>query len=177
MAGWGTQLDAVVTALLECVRVALAATAAGQPDRVCEVAGELAWDDCDCGVLAVGVDRLYPSRVFPQEASAADFASGCQLPFLVADLTVTVLRCAPGPDRAGGSPSCPALDTAARTWLVDADAVRRSTACCVADLRAADTVAEFTLRDQIPLGPEGGCVGSAYHLSVALDNCGCLVAV
>jgi hypothetical protein len=161
-------LDDVITALTGHVRVALAGTDAGAPARVCDVPGLLAWDGCDCGLLAVTVDRLYPAAVFPTEAVAGSLTGPCPPPYEVADLTVTVLRCAPGPDRRGNPPSCTALDAAALTWFRDLDAVRGAVAAALIGLRETDVVADFTLRDTVPAGPDGGCVGLDTHLSVGM---------
>jgi hypothetical protein len=168
-------LDTVVETLRGCVLAALAATDAGAPARVCEVAGQLAWDNCDCGVLAVTVDRMYPSTMFPQQAPPVQLAAACPPPYEAVDLAVTVLRCAPGPDGQGRSPSCTQLDAASLTWFLDVDAVRQALACCLVGLRDADTVVDFVLRDTVPLGPEGGCVGSETRLAVGLANCPCPV--
>jgi len=166
-------LDQVVAVVLDCVGSALAGTAAGRPGRVCTVPGLLAWDGGDCGLLAVTVDRVYPSSTFPVEAQAVELAGPCPPQYEVAELTVTVLRCAPTIDSAGRSPSCTALDRSANTWFRDMDATRAALGCCLAGLRDVDTVAEFVVRDTTPAGPEGGCVGSDTHLTVGFVACLC----
>lgn len=173
MATLDSELDAVVTTVRDRVLAALTATDAGAPQRVCEVAGALAWDACDCGLLAVTVDRIVQSRAFPADAPPVDMSAGCPPPYLAASLTVTVLRCAPPPDRVGNPPTCEALDLAAQVWVTDLDATRRAIACALADLRTAGTIEEYTLGDQTPAGPEGGCVGFDTHLTVGLVNCLC----
>jgi hypothetical protein len=170
-----SDLNDVVAALITCVRDALAATAAGAPDRVCDVPGQLAWDACDCGVLAVTVTRMYPSVSFPQAAAGAALVGPCPPPYEATDLTVTVLRCAPSMDGYGNPPSCDLLDAATLTWTRDLDATRRALACCLVDLRDADTIVDFMLGESTPAGPEGGCVGVDTHLTVGLVNCLCPV--
>jgi hypothetical protein len=171
--GLVSDLDTVVDTLIAAVRAALAGTDAGEPARVCEVPGELAWDDCDCGVLAVSVDGPYLSTVLPTEAAGVDLASACPPPYEAVDMTVSVVRCAPGPDDRGNPPTCEALTAAAITWFDDLDAVRSALACALLELRDADTVVDFTLGETVPAGPEGGCVGSDTHLTVGFVNCLC----
>jgi hypothetical protein len=168
-----TALDDAIATLTARVQAALAATDAGPPARVCAVPGQLAWDDCQCGVLAVTVDHLYPSAAFPQQATGATLASPCPPAYEAAALTVTVLRCAPGPDQYGNPPTCAALTAAAITWFTDLDTVRAALACALLDLRDADTIVDFTLGDTVPAGPEGGCVGLDTHLTVGFVNCLC----
>ena len=169
-----TGLSAVTAALRDCVRDSLAATDAGQPDRICAVPGLLAWDNCECGVLAVVIDRIYQSTTFPNPASDLQLADvQCTVPYLAVDITVTVLRCAPQPQGRELAPSCDTLAAAALSWFVDMDTVRASLGCCLAGLLDADTVLGYALRDTTPAGPDGGCVGSDTHLTVALVNCLC----
>lgn len=172
-----TALDDTIDALLECVRVALAATDAGEPGRVCDVPGLVAADDCQCGQLTITIDRIYPSLQFPNEAPATALADQCTPPYEAYNLTVTVLRCAPTLDSRGNPPSCAVLDAAALAWFIDMDAVREALGCCLIGLRDADTIVDFTLRDTTPLGPDGACVGSDTHLTIGLVNCGCLAGV
>lgn len=168
-----TALTTVPAALLECVRAALAGTAAGAPERVCVVPGQLAWDECDCGLLAAVVGPIDQSSTFPQPASDADRVSACPPAYQSVNVTITVLRCAPQPEGAALAPTCAALDAAALTWFTDMDAVRTALACCLRDLRAADTIADFVLADTVPAGPEGGCVGSDTRLTFGVTNCLC----
>lgn len=170
-----TALTTVVPGLLECVRVGLAATEAGAPDRVCEVPGQLAWDGCECGTLAVTVDRIFQSATFPQPAGDNELAAQCASAYLAVDATVTVLRCAPNPQGTALAPTCTALDAAALAWFIDMDAVRSALACCLLDMRTADTIVEFVLRDTVPAGPQGGCVGSDTRLTFGIANCLCAV--
>jgi hypothetical protein len=168
-------LNTVVAALLDCARTALSKVTAGVPGRVCDVPGLLAWDGCDCGVLAVTVDRIYPSATFPVEAADVVLTSPCPPPYDAVDMTVTVLRCAPSPDDFGWPPSCDQLAAAAEVEFEDLEAIRGALACCLAVLTVTDTIAEWTLRDTTPAGPQGGCVGTGTHLTIGMINCACRV--
>ena len=59
--------------------------------------------------------RVYPSGSFPADASGDPFVDGCPLPYLAADVTVTVLRCAPMPDDYGNPLARP------HTLLIDSE--------------------------------------------------------
>ena len=124
-------------------------------------------------MLAVTVDRIYQSSTFPDPAGDQQLAADCAAPYLAFDMTVTVLRCAPQPRGRQLAPTCPQMSAAALAWFIDMDTVRASLACCLADLLAADTVAGWVLRDTVPAGPEGGCVGSDTRLAVGIPNCLC----
>jgi len=160
----------VLRALLECARVELAATAAGAPDttRVCAVPGALAWDECQCGQLSGTITRIYRSSQFPAGAQLVSTARGCGPPYVVADMAITILRCAPTVDSGSRGPTCDQLEDAARTWFADAFAVRHGVMCCAEDMKVANTVAAFALGSQHALGPEGGCVGSELAVSVGM---------
>ncbi len=169
-----TVLGTVVQELTSRVASALATTPAGSPGRSCAVAGTLAWDDCQCGLLAVTIDHMYPSVIFPEPAGDLDLVRPCPPPYLAVDLTVTVLRCAPVPASDGLGPSCDALSAAALDWVWDVDAVAGAVACTVTALLAADTIADFTIHEQSAAGPDGGCVGSGTRLTVGVPACGCV---
>jgi hypothetical protein len=169
-----SSMPQVVAAVLECARAALANTPAGQPGRVCDVPGQLAWDDCQCGLLAVSAPRLFPATRFPLESVDTDLVAPCPPPYEAAELTVTVLRCAPNPDSAGNPPTCDALAAAAVTWARDVQVLRDALGCCLAQMVAAGTVEAGVVQASAPTGPQGGCVGSETTLAVALPNCLCL---
>jgi hypothetical protein len=163
----------ISVALRDCIRDRLALTTAGVPTsmRVCVVPGQIAWDTCQCGQLDITTTRIFYSRQFPQEATGAE--SNCTLPYIVAEVTVSVLRCAPTVDDNGNEPTCDELDAAAETWLDDANAVRDAVACCLAALVTAGSVSAYSLNEQVPVGPEGMCVGSEYRVGVGLLNACC----
>lgn len=164
----------VAVALGECVRAALAGTPAGVPTRVCvPVAGEIAWDACDCGQLAVTTPRLYPSRVFPAESVEDAEQDRCGTPYLGVPYTVSILRCAAGMDDDGNPPTCEQLAADALVWHQDAAAVRRGLGCCLQELEAQDRILGWVLGPTTAVGPQGGCVGSETVVTVALPNCLC----
>lgn len=165
-------VGAVVGGLLDAVNAGLAGTPACAPGRVCTVPGTLAWDDC-CGTLAVTVDRIYPSAVFPTEAVDSQLVAPCPPAYEAVDMTVTVLRCAPSPNEVGDPVPCAELAAAAEVWAYDVEAVRGAVTCLLGSLADSDVVAEWTLRATDPVGPNGGCVGSTTQVTVGLVACGC----
>jgi len=150
--------------LLECARVRVAATDAGEPGRVCVVPGaELAWDDCECGQLTVYVLRQYPSRVFPVEDRQS--MSQCGTGYLVAIFAVTILRCVPVGAENAALPTCAELDAAAQVQLDDARAVFDGVICCI-----DDGFREFVVLDQPMVGPAGFCAGSQLLIAVGFPS-------
>jgi hypothetical protein len=163
----------VVAGILACVEAAVAGTPAGPVGRACDVPGQLAWDGCDCGLLGVTVDRVFPSSTFPLEAVDQVLTSPCRPAYDAMDITVTVLRCAPQPAGNDVAPTCAALGGAAEQWAFDVEAVRGALVGCLTGLEEAGTIEEWTLRSSDPAGPQGGCVGSDTRLTVATLACLC----
>jgi hypothetical protein len=147
------------------------------PSRACVVPEAIVWDDCDCGggLLAVAVNRIYYSDAFPAEASGFTAGTGgrspCEAAYLVADMTVQVVRCAPTPQGRDLAPSCDALAGAARQVISDAYETRQAVACTLGDMED-DEISDFLVRDQPFPATSGGCMGSELRLAVGLVN-GC----
>lgn len=155
----------VASEILEAASDRLAETTAGRPDRMCVVDGEIAWDNCECGLLAVALSRIYLSAAFPTELVTV---SVCDAPWAVGDLVVQTLRCAPQPAGQDLAPSCAALDASAQTVIADAYAVLAAVACRLGELRDADDIVDYLIRPQNAAGPAGRCVGSELRVSVAV---------
>jgi hypothetical protein len=163
-----TVIDDVAAALLAGVLTALTAAGAATPDRACVVPGELAWDECDCGLLAVRwTGNSHGSTV---TNNAPDTDVGCGQPMVNAGFNVVLLRCAPGPGNEGESPTCTQLSDTAAILHRDVFALEEGISNAVLDLRAASTILDFALTGQVPVGPQGLCVGTSYTLTVALRN-------
>lgn len=161
----------VLVEMLDEINMRLQETSAGQPERVCVYPGLIAWDDCTCGQLAGSITRIYPSEEFPQPFSAARTATGsnCLPPYIVAEMTVSLVRCAPIPQGDSLAPTCTALDAAAQVWVKDAAVTRAGVICRLQDLKDANTIIDFRFENQTPVGPEGGCVGTDVQALVALE--------
>jgi hypothetical protein len=141
-------------------------TIGGVPNRSCVVPGAIAWDECDCGQLSVSIVQTWPSRSFPGDpASGSQTQDACGVPYLVAQLTVQVARCAPNPD-GSGSVSCQALERGAQVVAEDGMAIREAAFCALQFLKDRDD--DFIVRGQTVIGPEGGCMGVEQSVIVGV---------
>lgn len=156
--------------LVDRVATDLALTAAGRPERVCVVPGEIAWDECECGLLAASVERWYYSETFPDDRANAAQLGPCDASFTVGELVIGVARCAPNPQGDDLAPSCVTLDDVAETLVIDAHTLRVRVGCRRKRLRDVDDVVDFVVREQVSVGPAGSCVGSRLHVAVALGR-------
>lgn len=174
----------IATKIRDCILPYLEGTAAGLPDRACVTAGEIAWDDCECGQLAVSmVNKNAIDEVNqPRSTATSPGHRRCGPPSMQMNFLVSMLRCAPnGGDNGDGTfapPTCDQLSAAARISAEDAWAVMAGIVCC---LNAAITerlpngtrlYRDFTVGTQTFVGPNGGCMGSEVPVSVVIDN-GC----
>jgi hypothetical protein len=152
----------VASLLVTGIADALDLAGAEPLNRACVVPGEIAWDDCQCGTLAITARRFFLSDEFPQGAlgQALIRASPCDLPWLVAELAIQVIRCAPTPTGTALSPSCEQLATAAQVLLVDQYVTLTTTVAILCDLRTSDSIIDYVLGEQTSVGPEGECVGT-----------------
>ncbi|MGA5202814.1 hypothetical protein [Streptomyces variegatus] len=172
--------------VLGCVCAALDAVAAdeedvlGCPERACVVPGKAAWDSCDdpCGggtpgQLTVNVAQIFPSTSFPTLDREVRGMRSCPPPAVTAaELVITLLRCAPGPDENGCPPSCEELAASARQLHVDATTVYNALICCLPKTGSGRRGPKYVLGIQRTVGPEGLCVGIEQRVTVALPGCG-----
>lgn len=151
---------------------ALAGSLGGAVDRACVVPGDIAWDDCTCGLLAVSIRRWFLTDNFPETSAAFGAntirATPCDLPWLVGELRLQVIRCAPTPPDGQLSPSCAALEDAAAVLLSDAYVALTETVATLCELRETDQIIDYVAGDQETLGPAGDCVGTELVAQVAV---------
>lgn len=163
----------------DCVMERLAITTDGEPDRACVVAGEIAWDNCECGQLTVAMNSAYEavSPNVPRSTTETPGRRSCGPPLFTINYTVTILRCAPTGTNTE-PPSCDALEAFARGAAEDAWAVRAGVICCLDEAisqrlpNGTKLYRDFTVGTQTWVGPQGACGGSALPVSVTIDN-GC----
>lgn len=164
----------VAQLLVTNVAVELAASLGGAVERACVVPGEIAWDGCSCGLLAVSVRRWFLTDSFPESSAAfganAVRATPCHMPYLVGELRLQVVRCAPIPDDNAISVPCSALDAAAQVLLSDAYVALTETASTLCELRESDQIIDYVLGDQETQGPAGDCVGTELVAQVGLER-------
>jgi hypothetical protein len=146
--------------------------------RVLLVPGELpAWDECCDGFLYVRLITMYPTAGGPNSPFPnQDVRPGnCKPLMMASQLGIGVLRCASTVDDGGRAPTAATLTAEARGMTMDASLVLTAIKCCVADMvTSADSwVEQALLGSWLPAGPEGGCVGGEWTLTVAHGSCGC----
>lgn len=164
----GANLTAALERILGCAYDAVSATAAGPPARACVVPGVLVWDDCQCGLLAVTWSAIAASNQIPSTVEAS--GDPCGPPYVAVQAGVAMLRCASVGDQA--PPTCDELVADTLTMTEDAAAIRAAVGCCLRDLAAEFKLADWSLGATTPLGPEGGCAGSALSLTLGFTG-GC----
>jgi hypothetical protein len=140
-----------------------------KPERHSVVPGAIAWDACDCGMLAVSVGQVYLTDTFPEPMSAV-ISPACTAAFEAAEIVVQLIRCAPNPDGQALWPTTAALEVAAQVMAEDAAETMRAAARELCELQRADQIIDHLIGVVDPRGPEGGCVGVQLGLIVALDR-------
>lgn len=159
-----TRLAAAVASLVECLCKALAEEGAG-PTCFCGVVpgDQVAWDYCgecsggNCGMGYVKVNSVFATSTFP---GGREF-SKCNA-YLAVELTVGALRCAPMPDEDGALPSEEEMQESWLATVADMGAIHRAIACC--------GFSDYFLGNYEPQGPQGGCVGGEWTVTVLLDG-------
>lgn len=158
-----------LNAVLASVLGKLSATPTGWPDtaRNYIVPGALAWDECECGLLAIEWQTANYTAVFPNPRPV--LADGCK-PYLALQVLVTALRCAPNPGDRGEAPSPSALGAAAIVNLDDLEAVLAGTAEAASTLEDNNIILQYSLGQVAPAGPQGGCVGVTQTIHLGFAN-------
>lgn len=159
----------IAKTVLDDVATAIAGTTEGAPDRVCVVPGAIAWDECECGLLAVNITRHAFTDNFPSDRSSTA-QTACQAAFIMADLNIGIARCVPGPLEGELAPECEKLEASAKTTEEDAFTVLKHTTKTLCELKENDDIVDFLVREQQTIGPAGWCVGSTLSFTVALDR-------
>lgn len=134
-----------------------------------QVPGEIAWDECCDGMLAVSTPRIYLSEEFPAEAEGP-VGMLCQAPYEVGEFTVLVLRCVPGPEEQGAPPSADDLNAAAAVTLRDAGEMLTSITSTLCALKENDDVSDYFVTPAEAAGPEGLCGGFSVRALVSLER-------
>lgn len=142
-------------------------------DRVLVYPGDIAWDHCECGMLAASVSRIYGSDSFPTEAPV----SACHAASLVAALTFAIVRCAPQPPEDDIAPDAGLLDDAARLVIADKWYLVNAVGCTLAELtdgtypaREGDTIMDALTQPAVNVGPQGDCIGSQITALVQIHR-------
>lgn len=157
--------------LLSEISAAIATTIGGPLVRECVVPAAIAWDECECGALYISVNKWFLSETFPINAQGSDpRTTPCELPWLVGEIVIQIMRCAPQPQGREVAPSCAALDNTAKITTVDAYTTLTTALRTLCELKALDRIVDFSLGEQTASGPEGACVGSELRVFVGIQR-------
>jgi hypothetical protein len=151
----------------ETIRAAVHTGLTVAPQRSGVVPGAIAWDECDCGMLAVAQNRVFLSDSFP-ETYTAPAGVRCDAAWEVGEYTVQVIRCAPNPEGQALAPPVAALDASAQEVARDTYEVLKAVSQTLCQMHDASDIADFLLLPLTSQGPEGGCVGVEVMFLVGL---------
>ena len=139
------------------------------PARHGVVPGAIAWDECDCGLLAVSVGPIYPTEQFPNPALAR-VGNACDAPWETAEIVMQIVRCAPNPNDNVDAPTVAELDASAREILQDAYEMMLAVSTTLCQMNKARDIADYAMRTLTPQGPAGGCVGNELRAFVSFPR-------
>jgi hypothetical protein len=150
----------------ETLRAAVHDELTTAPQRSSVVPGAIAWDKCDCGLLAVSVVQVFLSETFPDPLARK--VGACDAPYEVGEVVIQVVRCAPNPDDPLTAPTTAELDASAQEVLRDAYEMLKAVSVKLCEMNDARDISDFMLRPLTAQGPSGGCVGNEVRAFVAL---------
>lgn len=163
----------VLSITLQAGANAIAASGTEVITRICVVPAGIALDDCECGQLVATVDRWFYSESFPQEIGTGTTSiSACNAPYVVGRLLYNITRCAPTPTGTAVSPTCVALDEAAKVYIMDAHNIRQSVTCKLEEMETAGDIVDYSVIEQNAVETQGMCVGSELVVLVGLMRTG-----
>ncbi len=163
--GFAASLVTIVADALE------AGSPAGRPARVQVTWGEIALDDCDCGILAISLGRRADYAQFPVEISSTALRSNAQGACATSpmqDYTLHLARCQPTVGDRGDPPTPAVLGEAARIAAVDTEIVRCTLLTTLSGWQTGDTILNHVVNASQPVGPEGACGGYATPFIIGL---------
>jgi hypothetical protein len=140
--------------------------------------GEVAWDNCQCGLAALTINRIFTSREFPIDTSRQRVGN-CDVGYMVVDASLVIVRCVPveGDDSNNAlvtPPKSADVEAAARRAFRDQNVAWTTLSCQLSALFDANQVAEWLMCDAVVLGPLGGCGGVQVNFYYAFTrDCAC----
>lgn len=152
----------VMLRLVDCLRERILDAGVPEPAFIGVLPGAspaLDWCGPDCGGQAwVRLVLATPSTEFPTPDGEPTFF----IPPQASTFEVGLLRCAPMP-QGDILPSADEQFEATRLQLADMRVLRDTIQCCFGDT-------EFLLGSYVPRGPQGGCVGGTWNVTVSSDG-------
>ena len=167
-------LAPIVEVLLACLVVRLEQADAPVCRAFWHPGATAPWDACgESGDGAEGQAWIAAARVFPSDNFPAETgdAHRCIPMGYGVELVVGVLRCAATVDSNGREPSSEAVTEDALKVSRDRQAALEAIVCCL--FGDDPDPGNYRLGGWEPLGPQGGCVGGQWRVTVALPACRC----
>lgn len=164
-----TSVLTVANLVLTAASQALSGSSAGPINRVLMSPGaEVAWDECECGLLALSTGRVYRSRgqIFND---AGDVFLNCDAEIRVVSFSLSVVRCVPSVgDNVTSAPTADALTAAFAIQEEDGFLVWEAVTdtLCALVKASPPQVPAYVVNERVPLGPQGGCAGSQINFKV-----------
>ena len=149
------------------LRDAVYAELTTKPARSGVVPGSIAWDECDCGLLAVSVGQIYLTELFPEPLTRR-VGNACDAPYEVGEFVIQVVRCVPGASDQAIAATVAELDASAQELARDAYEMLKAVSVELCEMNAAREISDFMLRPLTAQGPTGVCGGSELRAYVAL---------
>lgn len=137
-----------------------------KPARHGVVPGSIAWDECDCGLLAVSRVQTYLSDS-PPDPVAQPFGN-CDAVYEVAELVLQVIRCVPGAGDQTLAPTVAELDASAQGVERDGYELLKAVSVELCQMNTDREISGFMLRPMTAQGPSGVCGGNELRAYVAL---------
>lgn len=140
-----------------------------KPARYGVVPGTIAWDECDCGLLAVSVNQIFLTETFPDQLTRR-VGNACDAPYEVGEFVIQVIRCVPGASDQTIAPTVVELDASAQEVLRDAYEMLKGTSVLLCEMNRDREISDFMLRPLTAQGPTGVCGGHELRAYVALPR-------
>lgn len=153
----------------ETLRQAVHAELTVEPQRSGVVPGAIAWDECDCGLLAVSVGPIYVTELFPEPLTRR-VGNACDAPYEAAEIIIQVVRCVPGADDQSIAPRTAELDASAQEILRDAYEMMKAVSVKLCEMNRDRDIADFVMGRLTPQGPTGVCGGNELRAIVSLPR-------
>lgn len=151
----------------ETVRLAIMAELTTLPARSSVVPGAIAWDACDCGLLAISLARIHLSDTFPTQLTTR--VGACDAAWEVGEYVVQLIRCVPGADGVANlAPTTAELDASAQEILQDAYELLKSVSEKLCEMKRDHDIIDFFLAPLTSQGPSGNCGGNELRFLVGL---------
>lgn len=167
------EIAATVTGAAQATRDQLIEVGCGDVIRFCPIVpGDIAWDECECGMFAQTITAIFPSNIFPNPATDQR-QNACGPHMRVVNVTANLVRCAPNSGDNGASPTCDALEDAAIQLECDRYVLRQAITCYLRNLRLTNRIIEFAVGTATTIGPQGSCVGVELSYQFAIPGICC----